>query len=98
MPIYEYRCSDCNHQLEVIQKISEQPMRFCPECGKESLQKQVTAAGFRLKGGGWYETDFKTDKDKKKNLASSDNTAASSSSESKSETKSAPAKVETNSD
>ncbi len=69
MPIYEYQCKACGHELEVIQKISEEPLRFCPECGKEELSKLVSAAGFRLKGGGWYETDFKGSKDKKKNLA-----------------------------
>lgn len=69
MPIYEYECKACGHGLEVIQKISEEPLRFCPECGKEELSKLVSAAGFRLKGGGWYETDFKGSKDKKKNLA-----------------------------
>ena len=69
MPIYEYRCKACAHELEVIQKITEEPLRFCPECGKEELTKLVSAAGFRLKGGGWYETDFKGNSDKKKNLA-----------------------------
>ena len=67
MPIYEYECKDCGHQLEAIQKISDTPLTDCPECGKSSLQKQISAAGFRLKGGGWYETDFK--KGSKKNLA-----------------------------
>ena len=67
MPIYEYECKDCGHQLEALQKISDAPLSDCPECGKDSLQKQISAAGFRLKGGGWYETDFK--KDGKKNLA-----------------------------
>ena len=68
MPIYEYQCKSCGHELEVIQKISEEPLKFCPECGKPDLNKLVSAAGFRLKGGGWYETDFKSG-DKKKNLA-----------------------------
>jgi len=67
MPIYEYECKDCGHQLEAIQKISDAPLTECPECGKSSLQKQISASGFRLKGGGWYETDFK--KGGKKNLA-----------------------------
>lgn len=69
MPIYEYECKACGHELEVIQKISEEPLKFCPECGQPELNKLVSAAGFRLKGGGWYETDFKGSKDKKKNLA-----------------------------
>jgi putative FmdB family regulatory protein len=68
MPIYEYQCKACGHELEAIQKISEEPLKFCPECGQPELSKLVSAAGFRLKGGGWYETDFKSG-DKKKNLA-----------------------------
>jgi len=68
MPIYEYQCKACGHELEAIQKISEEPLKFCPECGQPELSKRVSAAGFRLKGGGWYETDFKSG-DKKKNLA-----------------------------
>lgn len=67
MPIYEYECKDCGHQMEAIQKISDAPLSVCPECGKNGLQKQISASGFRLKGGGWYETDFK--KGSKKNLA-----------------------------
>lgn len=68
MPIYEYQCQSCQHQLEVIQKISDEPLKDCPECGKPELRKKISAAAFRLKGGGWYETDFKSG-DKKKNLA-----------------------------
>jgi putative FmdB family regulatory protein len=59
MPIYEYRCAACNHELEALQKLSEAPLRTCPKCGKESLTKLVSAAGFHLKGSGWYATDFK---------------------------------------
>lgn len=59
MPIYEYQCDRCNHKLEIIQKISDEPLRFCPECGQESLRKLISPASFRLKGTGWYETDFK---------------------------------------
>ena len=66
MPIYEYRCAECGHELEKLQKISDAPLLDCPACGKPALRKLVSAAGFRLKGGGWYETDFK--KDKKKNV------------------------------
>lgn len=69
MPIYEYRCNACNHSMEAIQKLSDSPLELCPACGEKALSKQVTAAGFRLKGGGWYETDFKGDSGKKKNLA-----------------------------
>ena len=67
MPIYEYKCSHCGHQLEAIQKISDDPLLLCPNCEKNGLKKQVTAPSFRLKGSGWYETDFKTGK--KKNLS-----------------------------
>ncbi|NJD07495.1 MAG: zinc ribbon domain-containing protein [Methylococcaceae bacterium] len=84
MPIYEYQCKACNHELEAIQKISEAPLTVCPACGEPQLAKRVSAAGFRLKGGGWYETDFKSS-DKKKNLAG----------DGKSESTTAPAKTET---
>ena len=67
MPIYEYKCSHCGHQLEAIQKISDDPLLLCPNCDKNGLKKQVTAPSFRLKGSGWYETYFKTGK--KKNLS-----------------------------
>ena len=70
MQIYDYKCSDCGHQIEVIQKFSDEPKTLCIECGKETLKKMVSAPSFRLKGGGWYETDFKTGK--KKNIASDD--------------------------
>ena len=69
MPIYEYRCEHCGHQFDVLQKISEDPLTDCPACAQPALKKLVSAPNFRLKGGGWYETDFKTDKDKKRNLA-----------------------------
>jgi len=59
MPIYEYRCADCGFQNEYLQKVSEPPMTICPSCGKESFRKLLTAAGFQLKGSGWYVTDFK---------------------------------------
>ncbi|MTW22577.1 FmdB family zinc ribbon protein [Allochromatium palmeri] len=68
MPIYEYRCEHCGHELEKMQKISDAPLTDCPECGQPALKKLISAAGFRLKGGGWYETDFKKAGDKKKNL------------------------------
>lgn len=63
MPIYEYRCGACGHEFEVMQKMSDQPMTDCPACGKATLSKLVSAAGFQLKGSGWYVTDFR---DKKK--------------------------------
>jgi putative FmdB family regulatory protein len=59
MPIYAYRCQDCGHAVEVLQKISDAPLAECPACQRPSLLKQVTAAGFQLKGSGWYATDFK---------------------------------------
>jgi putative FmdB family regulatory protein len=68
MPFYEYQCQACGAQVEVLQKISDAPLKKCPECGKSRLLKLVSAPAFRLAGGGWYETDFKTDKDKKRNL------------------------------
>lgn len=59
MPIYEYRCGACGHEMEAMQKMADAPLTDCPECGKADLTKLVSAAGFVLKGGGWYETDFK---------------------------------------
>jgi putative FmdB family regulatory protein len=85
MPIYEYRCDDCGHELEALQKISDPLLTDCHACQTPSLKKIMSAAGFRLKGGGWYETDFKSGADKKKNLVES---GAESKSESKAESKS----------
>jgi putative FmdB family regulatory protein len=68
MPIYEYRCAACGHPLEVLQKMTDAPLRKCPSCGKAQLKRLVSAPQFRLKGSGWYETDFKSDKEKKRNL------------------------------
>ncbi len=83
MPIYEYQCQACDARLEKLQKMSDPPLKDCPSCGKPALRKLVSAAGFRLKGGGWYETDFK--KTNKRNLAGD---GASAGSEGKSEGKS----------
>ena len=69
MPIYEYKCSKCEHQFEVIQRFSDNPVEICPECNKKAVKKLVSAPSFRLKGGGWYETDFKTGS--KKNIVDS---------------------------
>jgi len=69
MPIYEYQCTECGHTLEKMQKLSDAPLTECPACGKPALTKLISAAGFRLKGGGWYETDFK--KGNRKNVAES---------------------------
>jgi putative FmdB family regulatory protein len=68
MPIYEYECAKCSHYLEALQKISDKPLRECPECGKHALKRLVSAPMFRLSGSGWYETDFKSDKETKRNL------------------------------
>ena len=68
MPFYEYECSACKHHTEVLQKISDAPLKKCPECGKQSLKRLISAPVFRLKGGGWYETDFKSDNETKRNL------------------------------
>ena len=78
MPIYEYRCESCEQTLEALQRMSDEPLKLCPSCGKETLSKMVSAASFRLKGGGWYETDFKTGK--KKQLADSGSGSSSGSS------------------
>lgn len=67
MPIYEYQCAACGHTIEALQKISDSPLTRCPACGAEALKKLISASAFRLKGGGWYETDFKTGS--KKNVA-----------------------------
>lgn len=72
MPIYEYQCQKCHHHLEALQKISDKPLRECPECGKHTLQRLMSAPMFRLVGSGWYETDFKSDKESKRNLAGKD--------------------------
>jgi putative FmdB family regulatory protein len=69
MPFYEYQCKNCGHDLEAMQKISEPPLKKCPHCGKPQLQRLMSAPVFRLKGAGWYETDFKGDKDNQRNLA-----------------------------
>lgn len=70
MPIYEYVCKSCDHTLDALQKISDDPLRDCPACGKPELRRMLSAPRFRLKGAGWYETDFK--KDKQRNVLKSD--------------------------
>lgn len=72
MPFYEYECQACKFYTEVMQKISDAPLTKCPSCGKKKLKKLVSAPVFRLKGGGWYETDFKGDGEKKRNLVGAD--------------------------
>jgi putative FmdB family regulatory protein len=80
MPFYEYQCKSCGHQLEAMQKINDAPLKKCPHCGKSQLTRLMSAPVFRLKGGGWYETDFKGDGDNKKNLADRPESDTSSSS------------------
>ena len=69
MPFYEYQCAACGHHHEELQKVADRALRKCPACGRPSLKRLVSAPVFRLKGGGWYETDFKNDKEAKRNLA-----------------------------
>ena len=76
MPFYEYQCSACGHHYEELQKASDRPLRKCPACGRATLKRLVSAPVFRLKGGGWYETDFKNDKESKRNLAGEKEPAA----------------------
>ncbi len=84
MPIYEYRCEACGHELEALQKMSDDLLTDCPECEQSALKKKVSAAAFRLKGGGWYETDFKTGNKKNVVESSSSDSSGSASKESKS--------------
>ena len=104
MPIYEYRCQSCGHEAEILQKLSDPLLTECPACKDQTLKKKVSAAGFRLKGGGWYETDFKSGNKKnvagdksdssggseggKKDQSKNADSSASSSGETKSSTKS----------
>ena len=69
MPFYEYQCKSCGHELEAMQKVSDAQLKKCPHCGKSQLTRLMSAPVFRLKGGGWYETDFKGDKENQRNLA-----------------------------
>ena len=69
MPIYDFACSRCGHGFERLQKLSDADPTVCPACGQASVSRKVTASSFRLAGSGWYETDFKKDGDRKKNLA-----------------------------
>jgi putative FmdB family regulatory protein len=94
MPFYEYECSACKFYVEALQKISDPPMKKCPSCKKQTLKRLVSAPVFRLKGGGWYETDFKSDKENKRNLVGEDKEAAAEPKpEAKSEAKTAETKA-----
>ena len=90
MPIYGYVCQSCGHQLDALQKISDDPLTDCPECGASSLKRQLSAPRFRLKGQGWYETDFKSDN--QRNLAGEGKTSTSKESDSSKADKSADSK------
>jgi putative FmdB family regulatory protein len=101
MPFYEYECPSCGYRDEVLQKITDKPLKKCPTCGKNGLKKLMSAPVFRLKGSGWYETDFKSDKENKRNLAGPDkeeskgeDKAADAKSDSKTESKPDAAKPE----
>lgn len=94
MPIYEYQCKACGAHHEAIQKMADAPLKKCPECGKSTLQRLISAPVFRLKGGGWYETDFKSDQEKKRNLAGEDKADKSDSSAAPASAKSADAAAE----
>src|ERR1700686_2697862 len=88
MPFYEYECSSCRYYAEVMQKITDTPLKKCPSCGQTTFKKLISAPVFRLKGSGWYETDFKSDQDNKRNLAGGDKEEAASKADSKSESES----------
>jgi putative FmdB family regulatory protein len=87
MPFYEYQCKACGAHHEAMQKMSDAPLKKCPACGKSQLVRLISAPVFRLKGGGWYETDFKSDKETKRNLAGEEKGEKSDLGETKAETK-----------
>lgn len=93
MPIYEFECPSCAHRFERLQKVSDADPTDCPECAKAGVRRRLTAPAFRLSGSGWYETDFKKEGDKKRNLTSSESAPAKDSADS-TPAKSEPAKVE----
>jgi putative FmdB family regulatory protein len=95
MPIYEYECQKCGHTLEALQKLSDKPLRECPECGRHQLRRLVSAPRFRLAGSGWYETDFKSDKERKRNIHEKGDKEPAPAAESK---EAAPAKQEAKAD
>ena len=100
MPFYEYQCTTCGHHHEELQKVTDRPLRKCPACGRPALKRLVSAPVFRLKGGGWYETDFKSEKEEKRNIAgekepvAAESPAAEKPKEDKSEAKPADKKPE----
>lgn len=76
MPIYEYQCTSCNHHFDLMQKISDEPVKQCPVCYKDTVVKLISAAGFQLKGSGWYATDFKNKNNKPQEAAKNDDSAS----------------------
>jgi putative FmdB family regulatory protein len=78
MPFYEYECANCRYYAEIMQKISDAPLIKCPSCGKNTFKKLISAPVFRLKGSGWYETDFKSDQERKRNLHGAEAESAAS--------------------
>ncbi len=87
MPIYEYQCEKCGHQMEKLQKMSDDPLKECPECEEPALRKLVSAAAFKLKGTGWYETDFKDNSKKQPDTKTSDKKESATKATSVKETK-----------
>ena len=87
MPIYEYRCSACGHQEDFLQKVSDPVLSQCPACGKATFEKQLSAAGFQLKGSGWYATDFKSKKPAETKTEAKTETKTETKAETKTETK-----------
>ena len=98
MPIYEYECQKCGHTLEALQKFSDKPLRECPECGKHQLKRLVSAPLFRLAGSGWYETDFKSEQERKRNLLEKGDKEPPAASDDKAGTAPKPPKTETKAD
>jgi putative FmdB family regulatory protein len=92
MPFYEYECQACHRVTEQLQKLSDPPLTKCPSCGKDELVKLISASAFRLKGGGWYETDFKSDGESKRNLAGAEKEAAKADTTTEAKTESKPEK------
>ena len=88
MPIYEYRCEECGHQFDKLQKISDEPLKDCPQCKAPALKKLISAAGFQLKGDGWYVTDFKDKKGAKPEAKSGNSEKSNAESKSESASKS----------
>jgi putative FmdB family regulatory protein len=98
MPFYEYECTNCKFYVEALQKVSEPPLKQCPSCKKQTLKKLVSAPVFRLKGGGWYETDFKSDQEGKRNLAAGEEAAEAPATDKAADDKAKPAEAAQNAD